>query len=107
MRSIAHHDYGQLPERMKFLRIIFDCPEGARKWRISCFAMLLHSKNTGQHRLSGIFLQKGNTRLFTGFQGVLIPNAGLHLANVGAAHHQHGKTGLSDTAANGQRQLAV
>ena len=29
---------------MKFLRIIFGCPEGARKWRILYFAMLLHSK---------------------------------------------------------------
>ena len=44
MRSIAHHDHGQKPERMKFLRIIFGCPEGAGKWRILFFAMLLHSK---------------------------------------------------------------
>ena len=29
---------------MQFLRIIFGCPEGARKWRILYFAMLLHSK---------------------------------------------------------------
>ena len=33
----AHHDHGQKPERMKFLRIIFGCPEGARKWRILYF----------------------------------------------------------------------
>ncbi len=45
MRSIAHHDHRQKPERMKFLSIIFGCPEGARKWRILYFAMLLHSKN--------------------------------------------------------------
>ena len=44
MRSIAHHNHGQKPERMKFLRIMFGCPEGARKWRILLFAMLLHSK---------------------------------------------------------------
>ena len=44
MRSIAHHNHRQKPERMKFLRIIFGCPEGARKWRILFFAMLLHSK---------------------------------------------------------------
>ena len=37
MRSIAHHDHGQKPERMKFLRIIFGCPEGVRKWRILFF----------------------------------------------------------------------
>ena len=45
MRSIAHHDNWQQSECMKFLRIIFGCPEGARKWRILFFAMLLHSKN--------------------------------------------------------------
>ena len=44
MRRIAHHDHGQKPERMKFLRIIFACPKGAGKWRILFFAMLLHSK---------------------------------------------------------------
>ena len=38
MRGIAHHDHGQKPERMKFLRIIFGCPEGVRKWRILFFA---------------------------------------------------------------------
>ena len=48
MRNIAHHDHGQQPERMKFLRIIFGCPAGARKWRILFFAMLLHRKNTEQ-----------------------------------------------------------
>ena len=31
MRSIAHHDHGQKPERMKFLRILFACPEGPKK----------------------------------------------------------------------------
>ena len=44
MRRIVHHDHGQKPARMKFLRIIFGCPVGARKWRILYFAMLLHSK---------------------------------------------------------------
>ena len=29
---------------MKFLCIISGCPAGARKWHISNFAMLLHSK---------------------------------------------------------------
>ena len=45
MRNIAHHDRRQQPARMKFLRIIFGCPAGARKWHILFFAMLLHSKN--------------------------------------------------------------
>ena len=30
--------------RMKFLCIISGCPAGARKWHISHFAVLLHSK---------------------------------------------------------------
>ena len=47
----AHHDHGQKQERMKFLRIIFGCPEGARKWRILFFAMLLHSKKPVGTRL--------------------------------------------------------
>ena len=51
MRSIAHHDHGKKPERLKFLRIMFGCPEGARKWRILFFAMLLHSKKDGESRL--------------------------------------------------------
>ena len=39
MRGIAHHDHGQKPERMEFLRIIFGCPEGAGKWRILFFCI--------------------------------------------------------------------
>ena len=54
MRSIAHHDNRQQPECMKFLRIIFGCPEGARKWRILFFAMLLHSKTEALFRASEI-----------------------------------------------------
>ena len=57
MRSIAHHDHGQKPERMKFLRIIFGCPEGAGKWRILFFAMLLHSKKDRSGRLRPFSLQ--------------------------------------------------
>ncbi len=41
---IAHRDHGQKSERMKFMRILSGCPEGAGKWRILVFAMLLHSK---------------------------------------------------------------
>ena len=58
MRSIAHHDHGQKPERMKFLRIMFGCPEGARKWRILFFAMLLHSKKDGESRLFSYCIPK-------------------------------------------------
>ena len=47
MRSIAHYDHGQKPERMKLLRIIFGCPEGARKWRILffCYAFASQKKD--------------------------------------------------------------
>ncbi|MDY5736387.1 MAG: hypothetical protein SPK44_06960 [Oscillospiraceae bacterium] len=59
MRSIAHYDHGQKSERMKFLRIIFGCPEGARKWRILFFAMLLHSKNIAHGSERYFFAQDG------------------------------------------------
>ena len=36
--------------RMKFFCIISACPAGARKWHISYFAMLLHSKKTPPKR---------------------------------------------------------
>ena len=39
-------------------------------------------------------------------QGFLIPKAGLHLTDVGAANQQHTQTALADTAANGKGQLA-
>ena len=44
---------------------------------------------------------------FADLQGLLIPQAGLHLANVGAADQQHTKTALSNATADGQGQLAV
>ena len=47
MRGIAHHDHGQKPERMKFLRIMFGCPEGARKWRILFFCYAFASQKEG------------------------------------------------------------
>ena len=40
---------------MKFLCIISGCPAGARKWHISCFAMLLHSK---QSEYDGVLKKK-------------------------------------------------
>ena len=52
-------------------------------------------------------LKKADASLFAGFHGLMIPNAGLDFANVGAAHHQHGKAGLADTAADGQGQCVV
>ncbi|MDD5965014.1 MAG: hypothetical protein PUC24_06120, partial [Oscillospiraceae bacterium] len=61
MRSIAHHDHRQKPERMKFLRIIFGCPEGAGKWRILFFAMRLHRKKR-QERSSASFQPADITR---------------------------------------------
>ena len=40
---------------MKFLCIISGCPAGARKWHISYFAMLLHSKKLPKHLCFGSF----------------------------------------------------
>ena len=73
---------------MKFLCIISGCPAGAKKWHITCFAMLLHSKkkchseanvtklapsekvkigtrtahSATEQRLCAVFLKKGMTR---------------------------------------------
>ena len=37
----------------------------------------------------------------------MVPDTGLDLTDMAAAHHQHRKTALTDTAANGQGQLIV
>ena len=55
MRSIAHHDHGQKPERMKFLHIIFGCPEGARKWRILFFLLCFCIAKISLTEVSDIF----------------------------------------------------
>ena len=52
-------------------------------------------------------LQQGNACLLAGRYRFGIPDAGLHFADVGTAHHQHGKPGLSDTAADGQGQFVI
>ena len=39
--------------------------------------------------------------------GLVVPNAALHLADVGHAHHQHAQAALADAAADGQGQLAI
>lgn len=50
-------------------------------------------------------LQKLDASLPAGTNRFLIPDAGLHLANVRATHQQHAQARLSNTAANGLRQL--
>ena len=55
MRSIAHHDHGQKPERMKFLRIIFGCPEGAENRRI-LFLLCFCIAKISLTEVGGIFL---------------------------------------------------
>ena len=56
---------------------------------------------------TGDLLQQPDPGFFAGVYRCLIPDAGLDLADVAAAHHQHGKTALTDTAADGQGQLVV
>ena len=56
---------------------------------------------------SVLILQQRNVVFLTDFQSVIIPQAGLHFANVGAANEQHTKTALSNATADGQGQLAV
>ena len=52
-------------------------------------------------------LQQTNTGFFADGHGFLIPDTGLHLTDVAAAHHQHAKTALADTAADGQGQFII
>ena len=57
--------------------------------------------------MGGNDLQQSDACLFAGFYGVMIPDTGLNLADMGAAHHQHSQTALADTAADGQGQLVI
>ena len=59
MRNIAYHDHRKQRERMKFLRIIFGCPAGAREWRILFFAMIFIVKIPGA--LAGVWKNEGTT----------------------------------------------
>ena len=53
------------------------------------------------------WLQQNNLVFFTDFSHILRPQACLYLADMGAVSQQHAETGLSDTAADGVRKLAV
>ena len=48
------------------------------------------------------YLQYNNSCFFTADSGVLVPDTGLDLADMGASHHQHTESGLTDTAADGE-----
>ena len=52
-------------------------------------------------------LQQPDAGLFTFLNGILIPDGGLDLTDVAAAHHQHTQAALANTAADGQRQLVL
>ena len=63
-------------------------------------------KKTGCNRIrSWCLLQQGNIMLLADLQGICVPQAGLDFADMGAADEQHAKTGLTDTAADGQGQF--
>ena len=47
-----------------------------------------------------------NAGVRAGLEGVVVPKADLHLADVGGADHQHTKAALTDAAAHGEGQLA-
>ena len=44
---------------------------------------------------------------FANFASFLVPDACLHLADVGCAKKEHTETGLTYSAANGQKQLTI
>ena len=55
----------------------------------------------------GFCLQKSDTGLFAGFNGSMIPDAGLDFADMGAAHHQHSQTALTNTTTDGQGKFVL
>ena len=50
-------------------------------------------------------LQQCDAGFFTGAQSLLVPQADLYLADMTRTKQQHAQTGLTDAAADGQRQL--
>ena len=48
-----------------------------------------------------LLLQQPDASLLAFFHSVGIPDAGLNLTDVAAAHHQHTQAALADTAADG------
>ena len=52
------------------------------------------------------FLQQRNSRSGTFLPGILIPDAALHLSDMGAAQKKHAKTALADAAADGVGQFS-
>ena len=52
-------------------------------------------------------LQQRDACLLTGFAGGVVPDACLHLTDVGAAQQQHAQTALADAAADGVGQLTI
>ena len=52
-------------------------------------------------------LQQRDAGLLAGFAGGVVPDACLHLTDVGAAQQQHTQAALADAAADGVGQLAV
>ena len=68
-----------------------------------------HSKRGGKPASYDMIIrsQQPDACLGAGFHGLVIPDAGLDFTDMGAAHHQHTKAALSDTAADGQGQFVV
>ena len=50
--------------------------------------------------------EQNDPRVLAGVQGVLVPDAGLDLADVGPAQQVHAQPGLADAAADGEGELA-
>ena len=52
-------------------------------------------------------LKQSDTGFFAGVHSFCIPDTGLDFTDVGTAHHQQAQSALSDTAADGERQLII
>ena len=54
-----------------------------------------------------MILKKRYSVFFANANGLTVPDAGLYLAYMSAAHHKHTKSRLTDTAADGKRKLVI
>ncbi|MBR6677451.1 MAG: hypothetical protein IKL23_01810, partial [Oscillospiraceae bacterium] len=66
-------------------------------------------KNSRLGVKSGIlsFLQDLNACFAADLQRIIVPKADLHFTDVAGTQHQHTQTALTDTAADGEGQLAA
>ena len=77
--------------------------------RMVSFFVDLHAINIPTLKESGymIFLKERDVVFLADTDSFCIPDARLHLSDMRTAHHEHAKTGLTYTTADGKGKLVV